>query len=130
MGFYQTIGKTYGRNTSILMKKLAKTCKRQASLRNRRIFFLRCRKERCTPKHIQHSVKNIRQILSGTFNAILSTKVENFIQQLYRRILSLEIKLTCDSISVTQMQLKQLKSKLYDDNIPNELVDSYVNLQE
>ncbi|VEN44666.1 unnamed protein product, partial [Callosobruchus maculatus] len=53
MGFYQDIQHRFGIYNVRVLKQWAKLNIRVASLKNRRIFLLTCRKERLIPNHIK-----------------------------------------------------------------------------
>lgn len=112
MGYYQDINNTYGSDTLMLMKQWSNMNRRLANVYNRRLFLLRCRRTNTVPKHILDGIKNIQSLLFTGNNTTMTDRVDNFIFSLAAKTLSLEIKITCDTLSKINKNIDEIKQKL------------------
>nr|CAI5849263.1 unnamed protein product [Callosobruchus analis] len=60
MVFCQQIQQPYGLHNDVLLKEWINFNNKIATLKNRRIFLLTCRREGLFPKHIENCTQNVR----------------------------------------------------------------------
>lgn len=99
--FFNELRSKYGHNICELHKNYASSCNKLSRLTSRRMFLLECRHSNVYPKHIIANVNCLYQSIEQNtpYNNELSKAVSSF----KKRILNLEIKITC-------WQIEKLKS--------------------
>lgn len=91
MGFYININHRFRKETTRMLKSWANINSKLASLRNRRIFLLNCKKFAVYPNHI---VNNIRCMFGSIFDSSSAIHVKKHSEQLTSKILRIEFRIT------------------------------------
>ncbi|XP_074025984.1 uncharacterized protein [Leptinotarsa decemlineata] len=116
MGFFEEIEHNYGFQISRAMKEWNNTNKKLASYRNRRIFLLQCRKNNVVPSHIENNTKNLNILFNST-NGKNSYDIHNFNDNLKKKILNLEIKITHNDLKNLE-NISNKQTKFVTESIP------------
>lgn len=111
MGFYQDIRNNFGYATMRDLKEVAKINNKLATLRNRKIFLLQCRRHGLLPKRITTGVKNVTKLTAEARGRTMHSTLQ-FNNRLRARILNLEIKITHDSLLDVEKKFGNAKSRI------------------
>lgn len=111
MGFFNFILRQYGHYSVTLLKTWASNNRKIASLTNRRVFLLRCRKEEITPQHIEGNINNIKYILTYNNNQENET-INRTLQHLRRQLISIEISTTITNLRHLENVRNEIKQKI------------------
>lgn len=132
-GFFHNIHRNYGSNALRLVKSWITLDKKLASLRNRRIFLLQCRRENLIPNHIINNMRCLYSLKSE--NHPYNNKLDNMFNKFQRSILSMEIEITIHRLKKLESELNEVKNttsnilSLYDfTNFSNSCVNNYKKL--
>lgn len=109
-GFFDSLSQEYGNECRLLVKEWATITKKLASLHNRKIFLLECKRNQVYPNHIINNVKCIWS-LQCEFNPFVND-ADRILYKFRRSILKLEIKITLWKINKMENQVKQIKAQL------------------
>lgn len=127
MGFYQTIHTQYGIEKANLFKQWAKTNIKISSLKNRKIFLLRCRKDDITPPHITNGTKNVEALINFQ-DGYTGQKILKFNNRLDSKLINLEIDITIATLKKLEKHLIQIIEQLKN-HIPNHVINEFQNRQ-
>ena len=127
MGFYQDITNQYGIQATNLFKLLHKTNFKIASMKNRRIFLLRCRKNGLVPHHIEDGTKNVRNLINYK-DSTTGQAVETFNNRLNNKLINLEITITIKSLKKLERSLNPVINQLKT-IVPHDIVTEFLNKQ-
>lgn len=111
MGFYEYIRRTYGAETAIRMKEYQNNQYRISSLKNRKIFLIKCRSRALLPPHIADNI-------GRTFETIeykdprTAQQIRNQCKRLGNKILSMEISVTIKNLNRLLSHQSQIKDSL------------------
>lgn len=111
MGFYRDIANTYGTRAEKDLKSWAKTLKHLASLRNQRIFLLKCRHLSIFPQHINAATDRTTQHLyipDGT----VGNRIHHFNNRLKHKLINLEIRSIFRVLNERERVLRALEVSL------------------
>lgn len=111
MGFYQTMLLQYGAETVRLLKQWSSLNYKMASLKNRKIFLLSCRYNGLTPTHILNNTKNLAYLIENTDSRTGQITLD-FIHNLNRKILNLEIDTTYKNTKNLEKKINEISIKL------------------
>ncbi|XP_030749952.1 uncharacterized protein LOC115877775 [Sitophilus oryzae] len=125
MGFYQNIQRDYGNHAMKLLKQWSNLTYKMASLKNRRIFLLKCRKNSVFPNHITHSIGSIRNLLDH-HGGRLGSDISLFDIKVRRKILNLEIKITISDLNLYQKRIDAIYNNITN-ILPREIVNEFNN---
>ena len=128
MGFFNDIKHQYGSATVGLLKTMAKIYIKQASMQNRRVFLLECRRQKLLPNHITHGTSNINSMLSYTHGQ-LGRRIQNFNCRLGNDILNLEIRVTFCELTSLKKQLLSITDQL-SNLLPQYILNEYIARQQ
>ncbi|XP_030763974.1 uncharacterized protein LOC115888393 [Sitophilus oryzae] len=128
MGFFSNIKQQHGTTSVELLKTLANNYIKQASLRNRRIFLLRCRQKGLLPNHITQGTLNINSMLHHT-RGNTGQRILNFNHRLRKNILNLEIKVTFCDLDNVEKTIKEITKRLYN-CLPHNIVYDFIQRQK
>ena len=127
MGFYLDIATTYGTRAEKDLKSWAKTLKQLASLRNQRIFLLKCRRLNIFPRHIDSAADGTTQHLyipDGTVGG----RIHHFNNRLKHKLINLEIRSIFRVLNEKERFLRALEISLHD-LIPHHIRSEFFNRQ-
>ncbi|XP_050507145.1 uncharacterized protein LOC126884882 [Diabrotica virgifera virgifera] len=128
MGFFENIRRGYGSASVDFLKQWANFNIKLASLNNRRIFLLKCRRNLCFPVHIENGKFNVNNLLHHK-GGKLGSKIQNFNSNLKTKILNLEISVTISDITYIEKNLHQLKNIL-EQHLPAPLLQEFYRRQK
>lgn len=121
MRFFRHIHRLYGPTNVGLLKEWAKMNTKIAALRNRRIFLLKCRKERIFPNHISNGLNNVNNLLHHQ-RGRLGHQINTFNLRLRQKLLNLEISITICDLNTMEKKIETIKNKL---TIPQHIIIEY-----
>lgn len=123
MGFYQQVIENFGEEAKDTLHNISKTMEKVVSLKNRKIFLLKCRQKNLTPRHIQQNIRCLWPLLPQRHPYI--HMVDQAIKQFKKSILNIEIKITFWEISVMNNNLCTLKERA-NDLLPNDIIMNFL----
>lgn len=111
MGFFHDMEQAYGAEATALLRAYNRNLPRLASLKNRRIFLLKCRKHGFYPNHILNRTQSFSQVFEY-HDARSGQLVRNFNSRLVHRILSMEISITIKNLTFLIQRQEKLKADI------------------
>ena len=110
MGLFNTIRSVYGEEIRGRVLALEKLHKSLASIRNRMIFLLECRRQRIIPSHIQGNFKCLQSLYAT--NHPFNNKIHNIQLRFANSTLNLEIHITVWSVKNIERQIADMSATL------------------
>lgn len=111
MGFYQQMRNTYGREAVAELRRFSHNQLKIASLSNRRIFLLSCRRRNLLPRHITDRISNLQGIFEYR-DGQTGRRIQDFYHRLGHRILCMEISITIKNLSYLQQCQLNLETQI------------------
>lgn len=127
MGFFNNICEEYGPLVVHNMKQLMKNHKKLASLYNRRIFLLRCRRSQVRPNFINDSFKSLNSIITNSFNLNIR-QILNLEKRFKNKILNLQINQIQTNIILLEREINNLKINIKE-TLPNYIYNKFIKKQ-
>lgn len=127
MGFYQVITLQFGNETATKLKQWANTNIKIASIKNRKIFLLNCRRRGIIPNHIMNNTRNVETLID-VHDGRTGQEINTFNKRLKIKILNLEIKITHGSLKTLERSLSQLQTQL-ENCLPADILNEFLRRQ-
>lgn len=128
--FYLSIRTNYGRAVETNLKRYAMINRKITGEVPKRTYLLRCRKARTIPKHINDRMNSLRLLYPKEHP--LNYKINNCINNIARKLLNLEIKISCHNIKLHQREQQNIIQPLKDSsgqNITDNTIEEYIEYQ-
>lgn len=126
MGFYKFIEHHYGENTMHLFKRYNNVNNQLNKRTLDKMFLIRCRRDKISPKFIQNRTKHLFQAPIGEH---YKTCTRNIINVTNKKILNMEIRIVIDSCKSKKKYLFWLKQSMYR-SAPINVVNEFINNQK
>ncbi|KAK9882602.1 hypothetical protein WA026_022230 [Henosepilachna vigintioctopunctata] len=97
MGFFDNIRQQYGPEILKHVKEYSNNNRKLSSLRNRRIYLLKCRSIRVLPNHISHSIGHLGRQMEYK-DAVTGQRIRKFVSGFGHRLMNFEVDLTHKNI--------------------------------
>lgn len=111
MGFYDDIRRTYGAETTTRMKKYHSNQYKISSLKNRKLFLIKCRSHALLPHHIAENIGRTFETIEY-MDPRTAQQIRNQCKRLGNKILSMEISVTIKNLNRLLSYQAQIKDSL------------------
>ncbi|XP_044760279.1 uncharacterized protein LOC123317735 [Coccinella septempunctata] len=106
--FFRDLNRRYGYRIVAELKDWIKLDKKRASLCNRRIFLLECRRNKLTPRHISQNIKCLNEVVMD-INCPIMKKADKLLNKFKRSVINIEIEATIWQLTRIQRRLVDIK---------------------
>lgn len=127
MGFYQDIHHRFGPNMVGKLKTWVKINNKLASLRNRKIFLLQCRKHSIHPRHLTDQTRQLLALID-VHRGNTVHYINTFGRRLEHKILNIEIKVTHDNLTRLERNFDRLLLEI-SNQLPRHIFEEFQHRQ-